>query len=416
MEPLASFGNSNIQSNTNLSTSISLSMLEQNGNEILFQTNSMRFIIPRDPNIIIPSMNLQNVTSIHNVLFYFHYINITSSLPISIHIEMNPLNTSLAYLFIYKFDQIPQLNNSINIIDGWTIFCPSILTNENIYKYFLNNEQTLNHQSLIFGLREFNSEEYFQYCSNNSSLINLPILDQNINFTSNYKLRIYTSGCYYLDSNNNYQSNGLLVGSLTNHYQTECFSNHLTSFASGFIVLPSPINWNYVFANAGFLKNKTVYLTVIIISLLYLILMIYARFKDKKDFEKLKIIPLIDNDKSDQYFYEILIFTGQRINAGTKSKVHFVLSGDQDETQIRRLDNSSRNILQRGGIDAFIMAVPRSLGLLNYIRIWHDNSGEGSSASWFLKYIIVQDLQTMHKFYFIAQRWFAVEKEDGLVN
>jgi hypothetical protein len=58
----------------------------------------------------------------------------------------------------------------------------------------------------------------------------------------------------------------------------------------------------------------------------------------------------------------------------------------------------------------------RSLGLLNYIRIWHDNSGYDSSASWFLKYIIVRDLQTMEKFYFIAQRWFAVEKDDGLVN
>jgi polycystin 1L2 len=58
----------------------------------------------------------------------------------------------------------------------------------------------------------------------------------------------------------------------------------------------------------------------------------------------------------------------------------------------------------------------RSLGLLNYIRIWHDNSGKGSSASWFLKYIIVEDLQTMDKFYFISQRWFAVEKDDGLVN
>ena len=56
------------------------------------------------------------------------------------------------------------------------------------------------------------------------------------------------------------------------------------------------------------------------------------------------------------------------------------------------------------------------MGLLNYIRIWHDNSGEGSSASWFLKYITVRDLQTMEKFSFIAQRWFAVEKEDGLVN
>ena len=31
---------------------------------------------------------------------------------------------------------------------------------------------------------------------------------------------------------------------------------------------------------------------------------------------------------------------------------------------------------------------------LNYIRLWHDNTGEGSSASWFLKYIIVRDLQT----------------------
>ena len=39
----------------------------------------------------------------------------------------------------------------------------------------------------------------------------------------------------------------------------------------------------------------------------------------------------------------------------------------------------------------------RSLGLLNYIRVWHDNSGNGASASWFLKYIIVRDLQTMQK-------------------
>ena len=65
MQPLASFGNSKIQSNTNLSTSISLSLLDQNGNEISFRTNSMQFIIPRDPNIIIPSMNLQNVTSMN---------------------------------------------------------------------------------------------------------------------------------------------------------------------------------------------------------------------------------------------------------------------------------------------------------------------------------------------------------------
>ncbi len=55
------------------------------------------------------------------------------------------------------------------------------------------------------------------------------------------------------------------------------------------------------------------------------------------------------------------------------------------------------------------------MGLLNYIHIWHDNSGQDSSASWFLKYLIVRDLQTMEKFHFISQRWFAVEKDDGKV-
>jgi hypothetical protein len=132
MEPLASFGNSKSQVNTNLSRSISLSILDQYQNEILIQTNkneSIEIIISRDPNLIIPEMILENVTSIntipHNQLFHFYYVNITSILNISVHIEIHPLNTSLAYLFIYKFDNVPQLNSSINQIDGWTLFCPS---------------------------------------------------------------------------------------------------------------------------------------------------------------------------------------------------------------------------------------------------------------------------------------------------
>ena len=62
------------------------------------------------------------------------------------------------------------------------------------------------------------------------------------------------------------------------------------------------------------------------------------------------------------------------------------------------------------------VVINRSLGLLNYIHIWHDNSGRGASASWFLKYIIVRDLQTMKKFYFICQKWFVVEHDDGKVG
>ena len=51
-----------------------------------------------------------------------------------------------------------------------------------------------------------------------------------------------------------------------------------------------------------------------------------------------------------------------------------------------------------------------------YMKIWHDNSGKGDNASWFLKYIIVHDLQTREKFYFICQDWLAVEKSDGKIE
>jgi hypothetical protein len=84
-------------------------------------------------------------------------------------------------------------------------------TNNNIYTYFLNNQLTVGHQALIFGLRELNSTEMNTFCSNQSVNINPPITDKPFNFTSNYQLRIFTSGCYYLDSNNNWQSDGLVV-------------------------------------------------------------------------------------------------------------------------------------------------------------------------------------------------------------
>ena len=53
---------------------------------------------------------------------------------------------------------------------------------------------------------------------------------------------------------------------------------------------------------------------------------------------------------------------------------------------------------------------------MNYLRIWHDNSGKGKMASWYLKYIIVHDLQTREKFYFLCMDWLAVEKSDGLID
>ena len=377
MQPLASADQSSTQSTTNMSRSISLTVIDPNGEEISIQasrTQPIELIIPRDPNVVIPTMTFQNVTSFnatpHKQLFNLHYINITNSLPVSVHFEIQPLNTALGYLFIYKFDGSPILNSSVNQIDGWTLLCPSSelflciipfhhlseidLTNASFYTYFIDNEKTQSHRTIVFGLRELSINEL-----NNASVSSPPITNDRFNFTSDYALRIYTSGCYYLDKNNRWQSDGLIVGPATNHYETQCFATHLTTLSSGFTVLPASINWNYVFAHADFTRNKTIYSTVISVSILYLLLVIYARRKDRKDMEKLGVIPLPDNHVSDQYYYQIIVFTGHRKDAGTKSKVHFILSGDKDDTPVRTFTSPNRAILQRSSVDAFILAAPK---------------------------------------------------------
>ncbi|CAF1275359.1 unnamed protein product, partial [Adineta ricciae] len=421
MLPLAPKGNSPPSPYTNLSTLISLSVIDLNNNEIHLSTkmnDSIEYLIPRDVNAQFSSIILQNVTAMSNFnrTFNLHYMNLTrmNNLSISLHIEMYPIDIQLAYMFIYKFDDTPQLNR----FDGRSLFCPSDLMNDSFYTYFIDNEYVSWHQSIIFGFRQLNSMEIDALCSNISMQSDLSMISFNnsFNFSSNYKLRLYTSGCYYLDSNYNWLSDGLIVGSLTNLVQTQCFSTRAETLAGALHLLPSPIDWSYVFAHASFSQNKTIYVTITSVLFIYFVLIVYARAHDKYDLKQLEVSILASKAEMNGYAYQIIVFTGFRVNANTESKVHFVMVGKNDKTSIRTFSSSHRKIFQRGGIDSFIITTPKSLGSLEYIHIWHDNSGQGSAASWFLKHIIVRDLQTMKEFCFICQRWLAVEHDNGVIE
>jgi len=50
-----------------------------------------------------------------------------------------------------------------------------------------------------------------------------------------------------------------------------------------------------------------------------------------------------------------------------------------------------------GSIRQFILATEEYLGNLIFLRIWHDNSGKGQDASWFLDKVVVEDLQTQFR-------------------
>ncbi|PVD37765.1 hypothetical protein C0Q70_00366 [Pomacea canaliculata] len=238
-------------------------------------------------------------------------------------------------------------------------------------------------------------------------------------FTTTYSLKIYTSSCLAKNEASNtsdWSAYGLRVSPETDENKTVCLATHMTTFAGGWVVVPNTIDWNFVFSNMDFYKNPTLYITEIVIALVYILAVVWARRKDKKDLEKLGIAPLMDNDAADNYYYEIVTVTGMRKNAGTDSKVFFILSGEEDETDVRQFSDSKRKIFRRGDTNGFLMAVPRPLGYLNYARVWHDNSGKGNFGSWYLNYMIVRDVQTDQKWVFIADKWFAVEEDDGQVD
>ena len=146
-------------------------------------------------------------------------------------------------------------------------------------------------------------------------------------FTSNFWLRTFASGCYYMDTaTNDWSSYGMEILEDSNLTHTHCISSHLTTFAGGFIVLPNAIDFNNVWANASFLQNPIIYSTVIALVCLYILLGVWARWMDMKD-EKKCGITLLGNleehkKKENKYIYEIISFTGNRLNAGTKSKVN----------------------------------------------------------------------------------------------
>lgn len=137
VEPLAVRGDGLGSIFNNLSRSLSVSFYDQYKNEIPLPTHRrfpIEFFIFRDPNLNVPSMIRQNVTKTNltsdSFPFKLHHVDLAkiqpnADLTMSLHIEINPLNTSIAYLFILKMDRSPHRDRLGHDVDGWTIFCPS---------------------------------------------------------------------------------------------------------------------------------------------------------------------------------------------------------------------------------------------------------------------------------------------------
>ena len=231
------------------------------------------------------------------------------------------------------------------------------------YIFFQNMKEMNGFKGFVgYGIRELSFDEMDIYCEKKAKNISIafPQIDNQVNFTSDFLIRAYSSGCYFYDTNTGkWNSDGMEIYEDTNLQQTHCLTNHLTSFAGGLVLLPSSINFQYVFENSSFTKNPLIYSSVILITCVYILCAIWCHNMDKLDARKMNITPLKDNHPSDTYFYEFIVFTGNRSESGTQSKVYFTLNGESNETDVRCLNDveNSKHLLQRSSVDSFLMSV-----------------------------------------------------------
>jgi len=242
-------------------------------------------------------------------------------------------------------------------------------------------------------------------------------LDSNFNESKEfpfYEIRMYTGGCYFFNvSSEKWEGTGISVKEGGNNILTTCNSDHLSSFGTGFFAAPNKIDFDYIFTETDFEDNVTILMFILVTIVAFFTTLIWSLIKDKEDIEKIKPHWMKDNAEEDHYFYEVVVQTGPMMSHGTHSKVQMVLTGEDNATQIRTLsDPEHPEFFKKGCMDTFVMSVDKPLGHLQYLKIWHDNSGIREMQPWYLSYMIIQDIQTGEKFRFLADRWLAIDRDE----
>uniref|UniRef100_A0A3Q1CF52 Lipoxygenase homology PLAT domains 1b n=1 Tax=Amphiprion ocellaris TaxID=80972 RepID=A0A3Q1CF52_AMPOC len=111
--------------------------------------------------------------------------------------------------------------------------------------------------------------------------------------------------------------------------------------------------------------------------------------------------------------YEVCVFTGDMLGAGTDANVFINIYGENGDTGERYLKNSDNlNKFERGQEDVFTVTAI-DLGPLKKLRIRHDNTQ--SYSSWYLDRVEIVDTKDDTTYYFPCNRWLAVDEDDGQI-
>ncbi|XP_053368674.1 polycystic kidney disease protein 1-like 2 [Clarias gariepinus] len=229
------------------------------------------------------------------------------------------------------------------------------------------------------------------------------------NYTSSVPVNVSVSlmnfKCVYWDNDlNDWSRDGCWVGPKTEPNMTHCLCNHNTFYGSSFFVMPNPIDLSKTAALFATINQNYVVAAVLgAFFFLYLILVVWAWYADKKAQRTRKVMLLEDNHPCAHYNYMVNVQTGNRKQAGTTAKVMMSMDGTDGESDIHHLTYPDQPAFEKGGVDVFMISTPFPLGELQSLKLWHDNTG--GDPDWYVQKVIVQDLQTRQIWHFLCNTW-----------
>ncbi|XP_050972082.1 polycystic kidney disease protein 1-like 2 [Labeo rohita] len=234
-------------------------------------------------------------------------------------------------------------------------------------------------------------------------------IDHSSSVSVTFKVSVFVTKCLFWDTElDAWSREGCMVGQNTMPNLTHCLCNHTTFFGSSFFVMPNRVDLSQTAALFATVKEN--YIVVVLLSCffaLYLVVVMWAWYADRKALRTRKMTLLEDSHPCALYNYLVNVQTGHRRGAGTTAKVMVTLQFTDGQSEPFNLSDPEKPVFERGGVDVFILSMPFSLGELQSIDISHDNSG--GSPDWYLDRITVQDLQTQEVTHFLCSTWLRSE-------
>ncbi|XP_078720864.1 polycystin family receptor for egg jelly-like [Lampetra fluviatilis] len=182
-------------------------------------------------------------------------------------------------------------------------------------------------------------------------------------------------------------------------------------FIAAEVLAPNTIDFLTVFTKFDLVSNGAVFAAVIVIILLYLIMLLWARKADIKDNEKNRMFQLFNADDENRRSLVLRVVTASTKDAGTRSCVCFTLYFDEIDSGTHELTHPELKEFETGSTNNFLFSVPKYYGKPSHIKLWL-NDGDPCDF-WTINEISVLDLEKNQVYLFCVNSMLSYEMNIG---